>query len=709
MTVITVTGNPNPDCRGTYTEAGYDYRGKPVYIRSDGAYVIFWGYYTGEFPPGYYWTIAPSFPSSVGWLTHVDGDTSVYGTGGYDVPPATLRWTGFGGYTGFPQTTLPITGVASVPSITFSVPVPQQVFTGISTVNVPSFTLTGVSPQQLVETVTQDRVPTLQLRTVKLDTNYIVSPVTMTIRTVGLEWTETPEPLVIRFDTPTLLGSRVTIVGPVTIFFVPKSLPFVYIPDPLILTFSLIQPDARTVVAYAALWAEIGEFVEAANAFSGFAVTIGTQETEILDQLALTSMFDMFGDITSTMETYKDEVVDQAEQMAVWAEDRFLDWQTMLDEIPLMTTSTGITELLLALYKVMVADGQTLNASTVTVGSIFTEMQEGADGALFISKVLDGYNEPTEGGTACPDYIQDLSNPIGSGRFPGEHADYEGTYSQLSFPSDKMYLVCTGQTEDSEMFDWIGELESRSPYDWKYGGAGEGPSVIVMNSGNKVSGGGFETFSSDVPSGWTLDAGAATENVSQETTIVKRGSGCLKLVGNGNIASIQLSQTVSGLTKGRRYVLGCWVRSTAGFGRGTLTIQMEGTGYTAGVNGVEKERIQLTAAELAGLTTWETRYFFFNTPMVIPSDFKVVIKLDGTPWGTVYVDGMALKEAVYHNGVCVGILNGGTRFQEGDRFKFTVTNDGAGLFQDFMRRNFGIQMPSDDSGGETISDALCTD
>jgi len=36
-----VTGDPNPDCKGTYTQNG-DYSGYPAYERLDGAYWIYW-------------------------------------------------------------------------------------------------------------------------------------------------------------------------------------------------------------------------------------------------------------------------------------------------------------------------------------------------------------------------------------------------------------------------------------------------------------------------------------------------------------------------------------------------------------------------------------------------------------------------------------------------------------------------------------------
>jgi hypothetical protein len=44
----------------------------------------------------------------------------------------------------------------------------------------------------------------------------------------------------------------------------------------------------------------------------------------------------------------------------------------------------------------------------------------------------------------------------------------------------------------------------------------------------------------------------------------------------------------------------------------------------------------------------------------------------------------------------------------GDRFTWTVANDVAGTIQEFFRKYYRVQLPSNAAGGETILDSLAT-
>lgn len=122
--------------------------------------------------------------------------------------------------------------------------------------------------------------------------------------------------------------------------------------------------------------------------------------------------------------------------------------------------------------------------------------------------------------------------------------------------------------------------------------------------------------------------------------------------------------------------------------------------------GVEGERIYLPAASLP--TTYSLRHFWINLPNTLPDDWEIVLKWTGTPTNTknLYLDSLAFGPAVWHGGIGAAVLAGSTQFIRGDKFTSAITNDEAGTFQTFFRRQFGVQLPSNASGSETIADSL---
>lgn len=122
--------------------------------------------------------------------------------------------------------------------------------------------------------------------------------------------------------------------------------------------------------------------------------------------------------------------------------------------------------------------------------------------------------------------------------------------------------------------------------------------------------------------------------------------------------------------------------------------------------GVEGDCVVLPAAAFP--TTWMLAYFWINLPVVIPSDWKLVVQVASTLSNAValYVDSLALAPVDYHGGVGANLVAGATRFVAGDRFSFSAANNQAGKLQDFFRQWYRFQLPS--SGSPSIDDALAT-
>jgi len=197
---------------------------------------------------------------------------------------------------------------------------------------------------------------------------------------------------------------------------------------------------------------------------------------------------------------------------------------------------------------------------------------------------------------------------------------------------------------------------------------------------------------------------------------VYRGSKSLVFIGDGAQTTIGVSQalTESTLDPYRRYCILAQVGKSgvAAVGAGTLTIQLEGTGYTA----IASEKIELNAGALAALggtnidyDSYTLQSCYINLPSDIPSDLKLVIKVTGTLTSSarVLVDNLAFGPVTYFGGAHVVLSSGRDKWLKDDKITWTVTNNDAGVIQTFFRKAYSLQLPS--SGSPTIAESLATD
>jgi hypothetical protein len=129
------------------------------------------------------------------------------------------------------------------------------------------------------------------------------------------------------------------------------------------------------------------------------------------------------------------------------------------------------------------------------------------------------------------------------------------------------------------------------------------------------------------------------------------------------------------------------------------------TNVTTGVAGTQ---VSLPAAALP--TAWHMAYFWWHCPSSIPSDLKLSLSVTGplTNAAELFFDTVVFYPPTYFNGVGLVFVPGTAAPVARDTFTFTVTNDQAGVFQEFARRVLGVQLPSDAAGTETISDSLAS-
>lgn len=375
---------------------------------------------------------------------------------------------------------------------------------------------------------------------------------------------------------------------------------------------------------------------------------------------------------------------------------RITDKTTVLDQLPALSAGAVISSVLKELFRDMVTNAQTIKKNTVTVSAVTADAGNVGNGTVLLDQLLDAVNAP-------------LSN---SASIVNERA--KGLTSELSV-SEPMTLTCVvdsgaGALEGEEIFTWEGRERNAGAFDYNTEGSGTSLNVTSLNSSQIISNKDFESWVTNVPVNWTLDAGVAGTDFIQETNAadVYRGTYAAKFqqVALGTTAAFQISQPVSqfNLRGGRRYLLAVRVKGQAGIATGALTIHFESPSgdYTA----AGSEEITMNAAALAAATTYTLKYFYITMPVIIPADLELVIKIAGilTASKGVWIDSLAFGPVVYANGINIAIIAGSTPFQSTDRFTFTVTNDKAGVFQEWFRKNYGIQLPS--SATPTISDKL---
>lgn len=444
---------------------------------------------------------------------------------------------------------------------------------------------------------------------------------------------------------------------------------------------------------------QLGKCAKYYNQFTSDAASLDSYSAALLNSFqAMTSGQPdiMVEGIATSFNDYKNANITRKALLKNLALVRLRDQTTVLNEIGAINTSSD--EIFQKLILQMIADGKTINRSTVTLGSVTAGGSNVGNGTVLTTKTLDGYSSPGSGAVGV--YAACRS--------------YKGVSSELCVPSETMRLVVIadsfsdGAAEGGEAIKWTGLLADVAD---GLGSEGSGEIATIQpihtNGLNVLANADFETFSTtDKPDKWTIYAGTAGTHILEEpaTADVYHGSKALVFAGDGALASIELRQAISTsqVTANRLYCFSARVKASAAVAAGTLTIQLRGTGYTPGAS----EKITIAPGSLP--TAYTLYSFWVLMPATVPSDFGIQLQWSGTPTNAkkVWIDDLALAPAVYGGGLAVAAVRGSSPFARGDSFSFTVANNDAGVFQKFFRQTYGYQLPS--SGAPAISDTLVT-
>lgn len=448
------------------------------------------------------------------------------------------------------------------------------------------------------------------------------------------------------------------------------------------------------------LFNALGKIVKHYGLLKTDALNLAADQLDITDKIALMTVGDpekIVDGFDATVSGWQSNIISWRSSLRSLAEKRLGDIDTVVTEVG--ATAVDAASVITKLIPQMIADSETVLKSTVTLGSATAAAANTGNGTVLTTTILDGVTSPGAG--AIGNYAA--------------HADYKGVLSQLAVASETMRLECVSDSfsgsvsEGAELWNWTGR-KADVAHGFESQGSGDigslttlhGMTAILLNAD-------FESWTGSAADSWTLVSGTWGTHLAEETTLadVYHGDSALKLTGDGSTASIEISQAVTNakVTGGKMYCVSARIRGATGLAAGDLLIQFEGTGYSAG----SSEKISLDNSALAAIdSAYSLQHFFVIMPDVIPSDFALVIRYNGTPENAkeIHIDDLAFNAVTYGGGVGIAIVRGSTPWVAADRLTFTVTNDEDGVFQTFFRDAFGYQLPSDDSGSETIADSL---
>jgi hypothetical protein len=445
------------------------------------------------------------------------------------------------------------------------------------------------------------------------------------------------------------------------------------------------------------IFTHLGKLVKHYNQFKEDAVDGSTgldaDKDEILDAFQAADQDLALDGLIQAYERWKAEYGSRRALLAAFALARLRDKVSVLDEIG--ASSGDPQELFRKLIEAMDEDSATVEASSVSVGSVTADGDNAGGGTILTTKVLDGVTSP---------------GAINGVVFPPQ-VKYLGHDSELCAPSQNFTLRVVADSfhddleEGNEEIVWEGKLPDDAH------GIGEDGSGFIATiqpvhatTLQHVTNPDFEDFTANVPDDWTVVSGVAGTNILEAGLAnAAHGSEGLQLKGDASATAIEIMQAIpkANVVARKRYCVTVKVKKDSAT-TGTLTIQFEGTGYTAGGS----EKISVAASSLS--SSYELKHFFVTMPALIPSDFRLVIRWNGgTPGSSerIYLDDLGVGQVYYGGGVGLVAVRNDNPFVREDKFDFTVTNT-EGIFQAFFRRAFGVQLPSD--GSPSIADSLAT-
>lgn len=447
------------------------------------------------------------------------------------------------------------------------------------------------------------------------------------------------------------------------------------------------------VTANTGVFYRIGELIKILNAHTTLpATTLPAELKAIADPFEAADLTPQINTLYDVFAGEQNNQVTLRQQLAGYADTVLSDPVNVLPFLNL-TTADLAGDFFEALWAKMVTDTKTVDRSTVSLGSVTAGGSNVGNGTVILTKVLDGVTPPLSGVPSLFHYL--------------------GVDSELAVNETMIFEVTAdsagGATSGSESVRWAGGIQ-QVPFSYLTEGSGEGPTLTVAGTGGIITDGEFENFTvTDTPDSWTITAGAVTTNIAQETSTTYRSGSALKMLATG-IAAITVTQDLTNvMTPGQSYMMTLYLKcSSAAPTNGDFTATITYTKADGSGSGTVSGAISVGHAALT--TSFALKSALQQLPLRDMSAVTLTLSWSGTPTNTknLFIDCVALTPVTYHGGIGAVVVPGSTDFVKGDRFTAAITNDQAGTFQEFFRRQYGVQLRSTGGGTENITDALAT-
>lgn len=307
---------------------------------------------------------------------------------------------------------------------------------------------------------------------------------------------------------------------------------------------------------------------------------------------------------------------------------------------------------------------------------------------------------------------------VGTGILVASIKDGRGYNLEYALAEDVEFDLQSTTTAGAEVWRGRGEnaIGDKLSQLWP-GGSGSSKtytSFNATNSANKVSNGGFETFTvANLPDGWVAVTGVAGTDFGSEAALFYLGAKALKYIGGATLTNLTHALTVSGLKPKEPLALNLFTRVSSVPAAGVAVIDL-----IDGSNNVisdEAGTANTLTVTLTGLTTsYAVKNVVFRLPDPIPSVVKLRIRLTtalsaASNWLIDHLSLATMDRQYASGGPYFKFFTGATNWSGDDLYTAAVANNYAGLFQTFLMRAYDIEqtgliLPSD--GAPTIAEAL---
>lgn len=452
---------------------------------------------------------------------------------------------------------------------------------------------------------------------------------------------------------------------------------------------ALVVADLLTVM---------GKYVKTINTWNGYLTALGTAKGEIFTVLEAENLEDLYVDIPSQFEGFQAAVSSWISSLIGEVEDLLVDEEYVLENLPIF--ASDVTTVLNAIFDQMLADGDTIESSVVSLGGSdidqnhFTPSLTGAGTSsaarVFVTRTLDGVNAPSSLVTA--------------------HTSYNNVEGQLSKSGD-LFAKVISSSEGAETL----QLFSDSPFEASYTAdaesAGNGPTIVNIEASNIVASNyDFSSWSTDNPTGWTLAGGSAGTAWEDQDSV---GTGPLRI----NTAGVTLKQQLT-LTRRTMYLVAAHVRTIAATPGNSTDWKLRIENVDGGTVHKSFGTTVVIDADLDSSDLYNYVYGFYSpSDTVNLNDIYFCLEYDAEDaagdYGRVYK--VVAAPVTYYNGLGCAFWNPYAENETAyttspllvnDYGSIAISNNNNGVFQTFFRKAFNIQLPTADS--PTIADTLAT-